>query len=252
MITKFPSEIHKDLKYYVYIYIDPRNNQVFYVGKGQGDRAFAHLYEESEKEKVKRIAEIKADGLQPKIEIVIHGIEKSEDAQRIEASIIDCFGLDNLTNIQHGYHSKEFGRMTIEQIIATYKSEPVSVTHNVIAFKINQTFRYGMSPIELYDITRHSWVLSERRNKAKFAFAIYQGVVQEVYSIETWLPQNSTLNTKYLDSKETHEKNLDRWEFVGNIAPQEIRDLYLYHDVSEYLGSAQNPVAYINCVVDKS
>lgn len=247
MITKFPREIHDDLKFYVYIYIDPRNNQVFYVGKGQGDRAFAHLLETSEKEKVKRILEIQADGYEPKIEIVIHGIEKSDDAKRIEASIIDCFGLDNLTNIQLGYHSREFGRMTIEQIIATYKSEPVEVMHDVIAFKINQTFRYGMTPIELYDITRHSWVLSDRRSKAKYAFAIYQGVVQQVYTIETWLPQNSTINTKYLDSSEKIEKNTDRWEFVGNIAPKTIRDLYLYRNVSQYLGSAQNPVTYINC-----
>lgn len=32
----------------VYLYIDPRDEQPFYVGKGQGDRALSHLSEEAE------------------------------------------------------------------------------------------------------------------------------------------------------------------------------------------------------------
>ena len=29
--------------YYVYEYVDPRNNSVFYVGKGKGKRMYAHI-----------------------------------------------------------------------------------------------------------------------------------------------------------------------------------------------------------------
>jgi len=248
MINKFPPDIHQYLKYYIYIYIDPRSNEIFYVGKGKGDRAFAHLSEDSEKEKVKRIKDIFTEGFQPRIEIVIHGIENSKDAQRIEASIIDCFGIDNLTNIQSGYHSKEFGRMSLDQIIATYQSKPVDITDSVVAFKLNQTFRYGLSPIELYDYTRHSWKISIRREKAKFAFAVYQGIIQEVYIIEMWLPQNSTLNTKQLKGELTETiKNEERWEFVGRLAPSNIRDKYLYKNISNYFKSNQFPFEYINC-----
>lgn len=249
MKIKFPREIHNDLKYYIYIYIDPRDNEIFYVGKGKNDRAFDHLSEESEKDKVKRIRDIRSEGYEPRIEIVIHGIDNSKDAQRIEASIIDCFGIENLTNLQRGYHSKEFGRMTVEQVIATYQSEPIEVVHDVIAFKINQTFRYGLSPIELYDITRHSWIMSNRKERAKYAFAVYQGVVQEMYQIEAWLPQNSTLNTKHLNSEINTGRNTKRWEFVGNIAPESIRDVYLYKNVSHYLRSNQRSFEYINCKV---
>ena len=32
-------------KYYVYALIDPRNNQFFYIGKGQGTRDKSHLKE---------------------------------------------------------------------------------------------------------------------------------------------------------------------------------------------------------------
>lgn len=247
MMQKFPPSVHDNLKYYVYIYIDPRKNEIFYVGKGKGDRCFSHLFEESEKEKVKRIRDIRSDGLEPKIEIVVHGIDDDQTVKRIEASIIDCFEIDNLTNIQRGYHSKEFGRMSVEQVIATYQAEPVEVEHPMLAFKLNNTFRYGLDPVKLYDYTRHSWKLGLRREKAKFAVAVYQGVIQEVYTISQWLPQNSTLNTK--DPEEISDKtvNTDRWEFVGNIAPKEIREKYLYKSIAHYIKSNQNPATYINC-----
>lgn len=104
-----------------------------------------------------------------------------------------------------------------------------------------------MGKIELYDTTRHSWKLGERRNKAQYAFAVFQGEVKEVYTIVSWLPQNSTITTKKPEDISDLTINTDRWEFVGNIAPDEIRSKYVGKDVSEYLKSKQNPVAYINC-----
>ena len=42
-ISKFSPEVAKELKYYVYRLIDPRNGQTFYVGKGKNNRVFAHV-----------------------------------------------------------------------------------------------------------------------------------------------------------------------------------------------------------------
>lgn len=42
-INKFSEEVAKELKYYVYRLIDPRNGQTFYVGKGKNNRVFAHV-----------------------------------------------------------------------------------------------------------------------------------------------------------------------------------------------------------------
>lgn len=241
MIDEFPKAIHEKLKYYVYLYIDPRDNAIFYVGKGNGNRAFAHLNEESDKEKVKRIRDIKKDGLQPRIEILIHGIEDDETAKRIEASIIDLIGIDSLTNLQRGYDSRSYGRMSLEQIIATYAAAEVEITDPALIININRSFRYGMADIELYDATRSSWVIGDRKSKARYALATYQGIVQEVYEIKGWFPANSTLN-----SRKSEPENTDRWEFVGKIAAKEIRNKYLFKDISKYLGT-QNPIRYMNC-----
>ncbi len=42
----FPAGVAEKLKTYVYRLIDPRNGETFYVGKGQGDRVFAHIREQ--------------------------------------------------------------------------------------------------------------------------------------------------------------------------------------------------------------
>ena len=39
----FPKEVIDKLKYYVYLYSDPRDDKIFYVGKGKNNRVFQHL-----------------------------------------------------------------------------------------------------------------------------------------------------------------------------------------------------------------
>ena len=39
----FTQEVIGQLEYYVYRLIDPRSGQTFYVGKGKGNRLFAHM-----------------------------------------------------------------------------------------------------------------------------------------------------------------------------------------------------------------
>ena len=43
MISSFSPEVVERLNYYVYRLIDTRDGQTFYVGKGKGNRVFAHV-----------------------------------------------------------------------------------------------------------------------------------------------------------------------------------------------------------------
>jgi hypothetical protein len=56
--------------YYVYVYIDPRNFEEFYYGKGKGSRKDEHLRDSSDSEKSRRISLIEKAGLTPIIRVI--------------------------------------------------------------------------------------------------------------------------------------------------------------------------------------
>ena len=191
MRMNFPHEIVEKLKYYVYLYFDPDTNDIIYVGKGNGDRVFQHLNEGSENEKVRKIKEIQNKGKQPKIEILVHGIEDELTAKKIESATIDLIGINKLTNINRGWESGIFGRMSVEEIISQYKQEEVNIDieDKVIFLRIKNEWYYdGIKPQELYDITRGYWRINTKRaEKATYAFCVHDGKVKEVYEIDRWL-----------------------------------------------------------------
>lgn len=42
MINAFSQQAIESLAYYVYALVDPRDNRIFYIGKGKGNRVFQH------------------------------------------------------------------------------------------------------------------------------------------------------------------------------------------------------------------
>ena len=127
MIKNFPPTIIKELNYYVYLYIDPRNNDIFYVGKGNKNRCFSHLKDSSETDKVKKIKEIQKEGKEPIIEFLIHGIDEFT-ALRVEAAVIDLLNVKKLTNIVKGHSSSKIGRMAIDKLLSLYKKEKAIIS----------------------------------------------------------------------------------------------------------------------------
>ena len=93
-------------KYYVYVYIDPRNFEEFYYGKGTGSRKFSHLNDESDTEKAKRINKIKKEGLEPIIKVIAKGLTENE-AFLVEKTLIWKLGR-NLTNLSSGHFADKF------------------------------------------------------------------------------------------------------------------------------------------------
>jgi hypothetical protein len=112
----------------------------------------------------------------------------------------------------------------------------------VITISINGTYREGMSRQALYDCTKGTWKVNrDRADKARYAFALYWGVIKEVYEVDEWFPWDSPKATlKY--PPETQE---GRSEFAGRVAPDKIRAKYVGKRMPER--SWGNPIRYYNC-----
>ena len=91
------------MNYYVYVYRDPENKKIFYVGKGKGERAFSHLKKREKGIPLhNRDLELKIDdylkiGKKPIIEIIAHFDDETR-ALEAENKTIKEIGIENLSN----------------------------------------------------------------------------------------------------------------------------------------------------------
>ena len=236
---EFPTSIFEHLGYYVYTLSDPAGT-IFYVGKGTGNRVFAHaneaLQNPKESDKLNRIRDIHAEGKVVRYEIIRHGLSEKE-AFEVEAALIDFVGLDDLSNAIAGHNMDLRGRMSVAEIIARYQAEPIEISEPVILAIVNKLFERNISLEDLYEITRGNWVVGERRKKARYAFCVYKGIVREVYEID----RRFQVPARFPDTKRQ-----SRWRFDGKVS-RELQH-YVGGNVDSYLTlRAQNPIRYVNC-----
>lgn len=123
--------------------------------------------------------------------------------------------------------------------------ESADIRHRVILFRINASFREGMSDDGIHECTRGVWRINVRRaQRAEYAFGEVDGIVRGVYRVREWIPAGTT-EYKYRSQKEL--ENPDRWEFTGEIAPPKILKMYLGKPVRNLLPGkgAQSPFLYL-------
>lgn len=230
-MTFFSQSVCEKIRYYVYILKDPRDNSIFYVGKGSSNRIFNHVIDAlenpKESDKLNRIREILSAGLTVEHYILRHGLD-SNLALEIESACIDLLELDTLTNAIKGHNAWERGLKTTDEIIQHYDAQVINITEPAVIININNLYRRFMKSDELYQATRSSWkVAKHRRDKVKYAIAAYRGLVREVYEIDEW-----------------HKKG-ERWEFTGKIADSLVRDKYLNQSLDNYVKKgSRNPIRY--------
>lgn len=241
----FSQDVVGKLGWYVYAYYYPEleNEAPFYIGKGKGNRCFQHLLDNGESEKVRTIKGILDSGKIPRIEIIRHGLEENE-ALVAESVAIDLLTKDRLTNRQLGHGATRYGRMNVETLKNIYGSgAPLDIdTIDVpaVLIRVNQAYVPGSSTQAVYDITRGCWKLAMRVAEcARYAFSVYQGVIIEVFEIAAWLRGDSTMRADGVE-REPIERRI---EFVGRLAPQDIRSKYVGKKVSIPEG-ARNPCIY--------
>jgi hypothetical protein len=231
--TVFPQSVIEQLDYYVYFLRDPGNKEVFYVGKGKGNRVFEHvacaLGDATESDKYERIRSIEKSGKSVEHFILRHGLTERA-AFEVEAAVIDFVGISNLLNLQAGHYSTDYGIKTTDEVIAMYSAPPFDTDLSVLLININRLFNREMSETEIYDATRKSWKVGPKRDKAKYAVATYRGLTREVYSIKDWYQID------------------DRWGFNGVRADEDIRASLRYKSIAKITKrGAAYPIRYINC-----
>jgi len=214
--------------------------------EGPGARILAHLAAaEGESRKARILAELRAQGQEPALDVLAHGLADEETALRVEAAAIDLLGVADLTNSVRGWRNVQLGRLPLAELMTYYAAKPVEVTDPVLLIRINQLYRHGMPAHDLYEATRGVWRLGSRCRGAKYALAVFEGVVRDAYQLDEWHKAGTTAYT----TRDANELRLPgRQEFTGHVAPNEIRDRYVGKSVAAYFKRGQqSPVVYVNC-----
>lgn len=235
----FPPHVIQKLKTYVYRLIDPRNGETFYIGKGQGNRIFAHIHAEQNFDgddlanKVKRIREIRLSGFEVAHVIHRHGMD-DETAFEVEAALIDAY--PGLTNIVGGAGSFDYGAMHANEIIRRYSAEPAVFRHRALLISVNRS----AADSSLYEATRYAWKISRAKAmEAEVILATLQGLIVGAFVASDWLDA----------SAENFPGRIDipgRLGFIGREAPEEIKMLYVNKRVPDEFRKrgAANPIKY--------
>ena len=120
----------------------------------------------------------------------------------------------------------------------------INITEPALLIRIPKLFEEEMTDKQLYEATRGVWKVGSEREKAEYALCVANGVVQEVYRIEKWQLAGTTT---YETRPQGDVSVSGRWEFVGKVAPDIIRNKYIRKSVADYFekGNA-NPINYLN------
>ena len=144
----FSTAIIEKINYYIYCLVDPRNQNIFYIGKGIGNRVFQHARgaltcKTNENDKISLINDIHKDGLEPLYYILRHNIKEEKQALEYEALAIDLLSIvkpnqQPLTNIQGGTHSSEKGLMSLSELKRIYDPQELKTDLPVVLITINK------------------------------------------------------------------------------------------------------------------
>ena len=230
--------------FYVYALMDPRDNKVFYVGKGTGNRVFSHEIESNKLPEVERF--------------------KLKKIREIEATLINLLNYlpdVQLANEVSGHHVHE--ALSVEEFEKQHGAIPLEaedIKHSILVIKINKLYRRGMSEDELYDAVRGCWAASLKSIKAReveYVFGIYNGLSVAVYKPDEWHYLREKIDPPQIDllKPEDFDKSGNRVYFIckdyHNL--DEEGQFYLYKSIANLKvnQSAQNPITYISPICDE-
>jgi hypothetical protein len=254
-VKHFSTYTCEKLGWYIYALVDPRNKEIFYIGKGKGNRVFQHAKSaltskadiNNPGNKIKQIREIISQGQDVETYIVRHGISSEKVAYETEATLIDFIKLSgsfkkiDLKNIVLNYRP-ELGLASTSTIESIYEAPKCPlITEPAVLFRVPKFWTPYTSAAEMYEITRGWWVLGTRREKADYAFSIHNLVIRAIYEIHEWRPRK-----KGDRGWEGDLGKKPRWGFSGVEATQ-LNEKYLGTSVKHLYKQGEQGVKYINC-----
>lgn len=252
----FSAIVSERVGWYVYALRDPRDQRIFYIGKGIGNRVFQHAEtaagldgENEMSPKLDLIRAIHDSGNAVQTYILRHGLSSEQVAYDLEAAVIDTLRLldptvENemfaLANLVLGHHHATRGLASTDVVASLFEAEPTpDITEPVLLIKIPGLRTPSMSAEELYDATRTWWKIGPRREQARYAFSVNRGIIREVYAIESW---------RSWADEECDRPGTIRWGFTGSIATESELDHYRNKSVAHlYKRGEASPIKFLNC-----
>ena len=246
VLTSYAQE---QLGHYVYVLRDPRDNQIFYVGKGVGNRVLDHANgviakEDPQSTKEKQISEIHAAGLEVDAWIIQSGLKSDEHAFATESAVYGALKLISSTlnseklllrNIVVPPGFSNSGLIQLNEAIAIF-GEPADSTlipHNSVFIKPTTTWRRGMTSEELWEATHGWWKVNEERIKnISYVFAIPNFVIRGIWSV----PENGWRKQKQGDRGYANAQQKQ----VGSINKQPRFGFDSMNDVSDHFSELIN------------
>lgn len=251
MEKSFKQSVIESLKYYVYALVDPRDNRIFYVGKGIANRVYQHaqaaLAEDTQSLKLNTIREIKSLGMEVKYYIIRHNLTEDE-SYLVEFVAIDlltypAFNKENqLTNIVSGHHQWDEGIKTDEEINILYDCPKIKPDpkDRLLLVSLNRTYKQSKATGESrrvsdYESARKYWALShEKADKINYILGIYKGIVRIVIKV--------TGKSLCAVADDGTVFRRPRFAFEGDIITD---SPYLNTDVSDYPFGSGGAITYI-------
>ena len=222
---------------YVYRLIDPRNGETFYVGKGKGNRVFAHIRDELHDadlgDKLKRIRDIQLAGFEVAHVIHRHGMDE-DTAIEVEAALIGAY--PGLTNLIGGTGSNDYGVMHVIEVINRYCAEPAEFHHKALLISVARSALEA----QLYEATRFAWKISKSKaEQADVILATNQGMIIGAFIAEKWLEATA-------DNFPGRETIKGRYGFIGHQANPDLEKFYVGKRVPDEFRKrgAANPIKY--------
>lgn len=259
--NKFDDKAAEKVLFYVYALRDPRNGDIFYIGKGERNRWYDHIHEartndSKETLKLDIIREIESAGFKVEAFILRSGIANEKYAYDVEGAVIHAFRLlnrdgkgvgFNLTNIAEVHHP-ERGLVSVDVAQSLFNAQRApEIDFPCVLLRLPKLWYPEMSETQLREVTEGWWDAKRVKNGkkyAEYAFAVSKGVIRGAYRIDSSLWRERKAPDR--DWEDDIGKTA-RWGFPGCI-PALDKAGFLNKSVKHLFKTGDaHPVKFLNC-----